>query len=381
MKFAHLLFICFFFLMTALPGLQSQLRFAPRVSLSGAVQQATLVPLRWESFRDGSFQRAFEAWFAQRLGFRGQLVRAENELNVRAFGHFQSNANAGLLLGKNQVLFERPYLEAMQGKNAVPVSTLQEKVRLLEVLATYLQQDGKALVLIISPNKAVLYRNDIPAKYQYASPSATTNYEIFRDLLATTTIPVIDMQARLSRADDPFEPTAAHWNDPVACEVMKLSLDQLGVQLNRTLRQLDCRSLKTRTVPLDADRDLLKLANLWNEKRFYTEARYVDSALLTPTPPAQLQALYIGSSYVWSLLKFVSRHRLFQETTFLYYFASRHSYPGPKGRAIDRAKIRWKESIFSRDAILIEINAAFVHDVGFGFLEEAEAAIRRERSG
>jgi len=51
------------------------------------------------------------------------------------------------------------------------------------------------------------------------------------------------------------------------------------------------------------------------------------------------------------------------------------SYPGGKS-TIDPKRLDWRGEVFAKQAIVIEVNASVVDQVGFGFLEDAERVIR-----
>ena len=141
--------------------------------------------------------------------------------------------------------------------------------------------------------------------------------------------------------------------------------------------ELTCEPYRMREAPRDTDRDLLRLGNFWSESSLFRETPYPESKVTHDGTFERPQALFVGSSFVWSLLRFLNKHHITRRNVFYYYYNSLYSFPGKKDAKFNREDVNWERDVFTKQAIVLEINAAVVQSVGFGFLEDADREIDR----
>jgi len=384
MRRFHWALIAVFFAVLACPLVESWARWLPQTELAGAVARATPVPLSFESYSSGRFQRAFEAWFEARLDLRPLLVRADNELNLRVFRGFNPGTNTALVLGKHGFIFEREYVDALNRRNLVPVAELAQKVQRLKLLQDYLDSHGSTLLLVISPSKALSYPENLERRYvDRRWPDVPTNYEQFVPLLERAGIHVLDAQEQLfasKQLGGPawFTNTGTHWNEPASCQIAAQIADFVRRQSAPTTPRLRCEAPTWESEPSGTDRDLLDLANLLFPKQFYRPTPKVASRVVSVRGEHERPSvLFVGSSFVWAIWNRWQRLGS-RKTAFYYYYSSESSLSGVRNRPLDHSRIDFPHQVFGRTAVVIEINAAVVDQVGFGFLEDAEKAIRSE---
>ena len=369
--------------MAALPLVQSHWNFAPEPRLYGAVTAPKHVALTTRSYLSGAFQEAFEQRFNARLGFRSQWVRSDNQLNLSAFKELTPSLHTALILGKNGFIYEREYVDSFNRRDLVSASLLEEKVVRLKLLQDHLAKQGSAVVLVISPSKPMLYPEYLPGRFVHDQrQTLPTNYDVFVPLLRKYGIHFIDSQHFLSewKSSQPFTlfaNTGAHWNDPAACNVTSQIVSLVETQLEEPLLALRCGRYVMHDAPRNPDRDLLRLANLWLPERLHQPTPYSKVSVGRKRGAKRPTFLLVGSSYAWALLNFLESYRIDEEEdTFFYYYRTKFLYPGKKRSQLDRTVLDWEKDVFGKNAIVIEINASAVQNVGWGFLEDAERAIR-----
>jgi hypothetical protein len=374
-------FLVLFFAFSLMSFVGNNFGLATVSNLIGFTPETPVVPLSWRTYLNGTFQSSYETRFDIELGFREQFVRADNEFNLRAFHQIGLNPRTSMVIGKNDFLFERDYLDAFNRHDEVPRSQLEAKVRRILLLQQYLESRGSTLLVVITPSKPLLYPEYLPERYIFKErQSVPTNYDKFAPLLAQYGVHFVDGQAFLQerKATVPFTffgNTGTHWNDVAACEVSSVVIETIGQQLNRQLPSLRCKPYASSIRQRKRDIDILQLCNLWSEERLYQPV-FRPRAKLVPHGPAEMPTLLmVGGSFVFYIDDYINMYRM-KHVIWRYY--AREYNRGV--RPLVREAIDWEQSVFSQQVVLLEVNAQFVHDVGWGFLEDAERAIQKAKA-
>jgi hypothetical protein len=375
-------FLVVFFALCALPLAARFGQFGPSAELRGAVTPPAEVAFGARSYFDGSFQKAFEEIFNAKLGFRAALIRSDNELNFRAFHEFAPSPGTSMILGKRRFIYERQYVDAYNRRDLAPAEVLEQKVRRLKLVQDYLVRRRSTLLVVISPNKAAVYPEYLPPRFvSEERVRLTDNYSVFVGLLQKYGVNFLDAQKELldekaSRPYTLFANSGAHWNDPTACRVAgQIETFILQAQGGAEL-ELQCDPVVMAGEPKGTDRDLADLANLWFEEELFQPTPYARPRVAQRGHVRRPSVLFIGSSFLWQILDYENRFGLQSRDTFYYYYKARISYPGRARIALDPQRVDWEGDVFRKQAVVIEINAAVIPNVGWGFLEDAERVIQ-----
>jgi hypothetical protein len=125
--------ILLFLLLISLPLLQTLHPFLHEPILNGVTQTAPKPVFRLENWLNGTLQTQIENWLDARMGLRGYFVKTDNQLNFWLF-HEIHQKNTRLVVGKENYLYERNYLETYNGQDHKPLSALEERVKQLKTL-------------------------------------------------------------------------------------------------------------------------------------------------------------------------------------------------------------------------------------------------------
>lgn len=365
-----------------LPLCQMVFHVFPDVSLKGVVVEQKRPTFHWANWWNGSFQSAVDQWFNARFGFRGALVKTENQFNFSVFRQIPDGGNVHIVLGKDNTLFERGYIESYLGYDTVPTTTLEQEVASLRELQAQLKKRGVPFVLVISPNKATMYPELLPDAYQkqkaFAGP---TNYGRIKPLLAAAGIVVVDghelLQEQQAKTDVMLFPRGGtHWTYYGACLVSQKIIETVEAQGKQPLTHISCDPPIIDERPMGTDKDLSELINIWTEADTYG-----------PTPHPKLQAettprtyrphvVMVGDSFSWALTNTFERLTVYETRDLYYYYSRRSQYPSGTFDYFDKATFDWDKEIFSKDVVIIEANEASMHEIGFGFIPDALRALR-----
>lgn len=384
MRALSVCFLIVFFALCALPLAARFGKFGPNVELRGAVTPPPEVVFGARSYFDGSFQQAFEENFNAALGFRGALVRSDNELNFRVFQEFAPSPGTSMILGKKRFVYERQYVDAYNRRDSVAPALLEQKVQRLKLLQDYLGTRGSALLVVISPNKAAVYSEYLPQRFIAEERlRLTDNYTNFVRLLQKYGVNFLDTHGELlkAKATTPyalFANSGAHWSDPVACRVAAQIEDFVLQAQGSPQLELRCEPtvLDPQPRPRSSDRDLADLANLWFEEELFQPTPYAQARVIRRGRPRLPSVLFVGSSFLWQLVYYEMSYGLQARDTMYYYYKARISYPTRSRTPLRPELVDWERDVFRKQAVVIEINAAVVQNVGWGFLEDAERVIR-----
>ncbi len=383
MKRLALAFLCSFFVLVSLPELLTRVHWLQPIRLRGAVPPTKEIPLRFESYASGAFQSAFEGRYGAEFAVRGHLVRTQNETNLRVFHQLDQHSNTPMLLGKNDFLYEGEYVDAYNRRDHVPLAELETKVRRLRLLQDHLERNGSTLLVVISPSKAHLYPEFLPAGMRDKRfPDVPTNYAAFIPLLEEHGVHFLDAQGYLEQQKRKvdyllFANTGAHWNRAASCPVVDRIMRTLGKQLGREFSGVSCKPVRVRPEPEPGEHDLSTVANLWFESALFQPTPYPDARPKVAKGGDQPSLLIVGGSFVWALLHDFERFKLTRSVDYLYYYSRWVHSPGGKRTPLERDQLDFEHDVFRHDAVVIEINASLVQKVGFGILEDAELAIQR----
>ena len=354
------------------------------VHLGGVTKQQKTLSFSLEKFFNGSYQQKFEKWFIRSLGVRSLLVKTDNQINYSLFSQLSSSRGGKALLGKDGHLIEKIYLKRAQGALTPKKKKLLEKVREIRKLNRLLLERNTTLIILVSANKPSTYPEIIP--YSYAVPkrfiSEYRGAKFLISALRDASIPVVSGAEIFEKITDKerkllFAKTGTHWSELGSCYALS--------GLINTIREIDlefkgaltCKTDGYRDFPLPIDRDLLSVANLWFPEKLIAKAPKVLRETISQPKNQRSSILFVGTSYLWSLFHHLNKTPFFSERDMYYYFKRSVPYPRGKERKIERSDPKWVQRALKHRYIVLEVNEAFPHRLGYGFPKRAVRALEQ----
>ncbi len=384
MRYLRLTVIALFFVLCSLPGLQMAFHISKIEKLHGVEASAAdpAPAFSWAEVLGEQYQGKLEEWLGRNIGYRGQLVRTDNQINYSVFGQISSNYASPLVLGKNNTLFEKLYIDAINGKGMVGDNDLRQSAKKLALLQRLLGERGITFLLLISPAKTTVEMESIPPRYLHPARPAEekSNYNRLLPMLKEANIRMLDSRELLLRwkREAPrslFARGGTHWNMETSCRVTGEMLEMLSKASGKPIPRVPCEPVETRDVPDPFDRDLADLCNLWNAAPFYESLPYpVAPAELPAYDPSRPRMLFIGGSFLWSMFHYLDLFQIYSHRDMYYYFSRRFRFPSREEVPIDKRNFNWDE-VFSNEYIVLEVNEANIRNIGSGFIEAALRAL------
>lgn len=355
--------ICLVFLM---PLAQRNFHIWTFKSLKGEHYPHHKPSVTLQSWLDGSFQSAADKYCTDSFGFQEPLVRTINQLEFTLF--HEANAQY-VVVGKDNYLYETPYIEAHLGMDYLGDSIIFEKTRKLKAIQDTLRQLGVNLDVIFAPGKASYYPEFIPDYYwQYRNVS--TNYDALKTSFQQSNIPFLDFHAwfrsEKNLATAPLFPqTGIHWSQYgmmlASDSILKFWNQRYGETLPTMLIHLpDTTTTITQGSDADVEDGLNILQTLPHKQMLYPKAEFLERN-------KKIRTAVIADSYYWGLFDLGLSTVACDSAEFWYYF--KQVYPQHFTQPLMIQDLDLKEAIESKETILLLQTDATLDRFGFGFIE------------
>ena len=379
-------FVVVFFLFLAAPLIQITLRPFPRAEVPYGLNAPPSRPaFSLKGFGTERYQKKFEGWFSRGNGLWGYLVRVSNQLNYSLFNQVSTHYRTTILAGKEGHLFQPMYLPSFNRKKMARPKKYIKSVRALGRLQRLLAQRGKTMVSLISTNMPALYPELVPDYFTDPTRLSRKNsYEVVRPLYDQFGVNYVDAHEYLSRLVPTagirfFEPTASHWNNLGSCLATGALIGKIEGLLGRKMKKFACAPYVLTYPPRGWDLDLVRIANLLFPERTYKPAPQIEPRTLADGDEFKPRILFVGSSFVFSVLNHFKKHEIAEDFTFYFYYRQVRDSSHRQLRALRRQDIDWERDVFSHDVIVLERNMASIGDMGFSFVKDAIKHLRASR--
>ena len=372
--FAAAAFVAFLFLATlwnfAVERDWPKLRIRSDTPLEG-VEKPNPAPWTIDAFLAGETQKVASRNLGQSLPAFPISVRAKNQL---LYSLFRVSGAANIVVGENDQLFERAYIDEFCKRGAAPdlleVDRWADKV---QTVSETLKARGKRFLYLITPSKAARYPRYLPKSIACKAQeigAGETRLPPFRAALEKRHIPHID-GAGLMTLEQPHYPIdlfprgGTHWNHLGAALALRgvaeaLEASSPGSPLG--VFNFDWRLSQ----PRGTDRDLLDLLNLlWPDLDYPTAT--VSGQLKSDACPKPAKVTAFGGSFLREIVVVMAQMSCAPDISHWFYMrrddgsyglVRYHNVPGDvtngEKRSADKRDI--SVSLADADIILMEEN-------------------------
>ena len=339
----------------------------------GGVSLAEKTKFDWKHFLNGTAQESIEQRIRRTSALFPYLVRTDNQINYSMFRQFGTGRNVKIILGKGGHIIERGYLHGANRTVKYREEKLRQVVERLATLQRVLTSHGVYFLLVVTPNKPEYLAEIVPSRYRVPGwESRPSLYSRFMTLAREAGVTVFDVPEFLTARGlhaRAFVATGTHWSEYACCEATAEIIRLLSKGLGKQLTSFTCDLSPVLSTPVSFDRDLLSMTNLWFSDRLVPQVARVAQQRVQPITPYRPDVAIEGTSFVWQVLHNFDAHKVMRKRDFYYYFRKRHPYPKGAPQRVNREAFDVSKEIFNRDALIVEINTAFLHKVGHGLPE------------
>lgn len=366
----NLIFLIVMLLLT-IPGLQGRYRLVPETPLDGAFakeEKPSFKNFTIASWLNGSFQEDFNTKLEQNIGFRNLLVRINNQLAFSLYG--KGNAE-GVVVGKDDMLFEEDYIREYLGLYYVGDSVWTEKAVKLKAVQDTLERLGKKLIIVFEPDKASLYPELLPGNYTLMKKKIS-NYDKLQHEVNSKGVNVLDLNKYFisikGKTEYPIFPQCGtHWSYYGATLAADTTLRYLESVLKTDLTDMKVVQNKVYDIPRHPDYDIGLAMNLL----FMIPHPETADPILEFTDKVNTgkpSVLVVGDSYFFNWLNNRIPERTFRDCEFWYYNKRIVRSDGSMAGVASERNLR--DEVMRRDVIMIMITGRFMHAFAWGFDEQ-----------
>jgi hypothetical protein len=348
-----------------LPFLQNNLRIAQIPKLNGAITYPEDTCFTWGGWFSGSYQKEKETFCNDTFGFRSTCVRLHNQISYSLFSIVPAN---GILIGKNNFMYEYSYIYSYYGSNFVGEDSINRFVEHLKFMQDTLARLGKTLLLVIAPGKGWYYPEYIPDELKTAK--GPTNYEYTLKMAKQLGISFIDfnkyyMDNKYKSPYPLYPQTGIHWSFYGVC----LSSDSI-IRYIEKLRHIRMPHFFWTHLDIDnargVDKDIENGLNLLLPFKTFKLA-YPHIIYETDSGKTKPNLLTVGDSFFWRDEEIGWPGRCFNLNSFWYY--NKEIYSNTPEDRQDPEKVDLKKTIENTDVVLILSTETNLRGCGWGFAD------------
>ena len=321
--------VTLFALLLFLPLFQQISHWLPEKALSGFRYQTESFPT-WtmKTWRRAEFAAAADAWIREHVGLRGWMVQLNRQLRYSLFGQVEPAPlrKRAIVIGKGNQMYENILLIDALRPPQIPPEKMEAFATSLKRTQKLLQEHGMAFLVILAPNKAIVYPDALPRWARKQISDYRSDYRPFMDALQRHNVPHLDTLA-LFREQQPqypdlISPHAMHWNNQGAWIAWQSAIPLINQQ--GVLPEIPVPA--TEGVVFDSPTSMNDELRMQLNLFFSRHHDPVPSAypVVAPLPPGTgtpIHALLIGDSFGMTLMDAMARSGLCQDIHLWFYMA------------------------------------------------------------
>lgn len=359
----HIL-LCIIMVFLFLPLMQENFNLSKIRPLAGDYVPADDVPITRATWLNGKFQKQKEKFLHDHFGYHNTYIRLHNQIAFELFTKAKAN---GVVIGKQNYLYEDKYIEAYYGQDFAGVDSIRKKMLMISFLADTLKKLNKTFFIVFAPGKGAYFPEFIPENRKAAQ--GITNIEVYTRFAKEMNVPHIDFHSWFIKNKNtspyPLIPRyGIHWSQYGSVLATDSILKTIEKDRNIDVSNIYWNKLtteKAKDTDIDIERGMNLLLRFKPEIMAYPEVLFEDT--IGKTRPS---VLVVGDSYYWQIFA-MGISSIFDRSDFWYYFQSAHS---PRYDQTKKMKdVNVPDEINKHDVIIIMSTDIHLPELGWNFIE------------
>ncbi len=357
-----------FLAMLSLPMVQIFFSFSKGKNLNGYYVKALDDSISIKGWWKGTYQLNKEKFVADSFGFRNDLIRVNNQIYFSLFNTARANT---VIVGKENYLYEEPYINAYFGLDLKKEEKIIEKIYKLKKIQDTLRKLNKDILIVLAPSKASFFPEYIPDKYIKNNPLKTTNHTLYKKHLIEAGINLIDFdnyfKAIKNKSSYPLFPQyGTHYSMYGACLAADSIIHYLEKMRNVNLPYLYWNEIDSSKICRYQDDDISIALNLLYKPKTYTMA-YPKYKFRTEGKQKR-KILVVGDSFYDLMFEIGVSKNVFDNGEFWYY--NKLIFSETEKEKIYLKTVNIKEHLESHDTVIILTSLPNMPSMGWGFVEK-----------
>lgn len=363
----YALIICFIMVMLMPFFLRKS---ASHFALSGVSKTAEFPSLSIKGALNGTLQDTINTYYSENLPGRDLMIKIRNQA---IFSLFAKSPNENIVIGKDNVLFEKEYILKYE-KYYPPVTRefTEELCTKLTAIQEKLEARGKEMYIFITPTKVRYYEEYVPDVYVLANrfPDEPGNYEQFTDTLKQYDLHVYDsipyLNQRAETADFPFfYQTGTHWSWMLSTEVAADFVRYLNNESRYSFPEVTTTYYPVEE-PLHPDADIFQSLNLF----IPPYDNYFQADLLCAPRTDEGPNLFCrGGSFMGQTIAPLINNGFFGQDTYIENTMAARNRFTQSFSFSDYSEIDLKQELEQADIIIFEVNEAHIPVMSFSLID------------
>jgi hypothetical protein len=363
-KIRGVLFLLILFLLI-IPFIQNKFEFIKLLPLNGAIAQPEKKYFSIKDWFSGEYQPQEEKYLNETFGFKNLFIRINNQIAFSLFDKAKAN---GVIIGKNNYLYEENYIKAYFGTDFIGVDSITKRMQHLKFIQDTLTKLNKTIVVVFAAGKGSYYPEYFPNKF--ITEKGRTNYEFHLQLAKEYGLNYIDFNKYFienkNKSKYPLYPQyGIHWSYYGMC----LAADSM-IRYIEKIRNIDMPNLYWNDIVLadakDTDYDVGEGMNLLF-KLNSNKMAYPQVQVQSETGKTKPSVLVVADSYYWGMFNF-GFTGAFSTNHFWYY--NKQIYPEYYQNSLETSQVNLRDEIRNHDVIIIMATEATLPGFGWGFIEK-----------
>lgn len=346
------------------PHFQAKFDIVEIAPLKGDITEPVKAYFNFNDWFSGTYQEQKEKYLNETFGFRNFLVRLNNQI---AFSLFKQARADGVVVGKNNYLYEESYIKTYYGTDYIGYDSIANRMQRLKYIHDTLSKLDKNIILVFAVGKGSFYPEYFPNKY--ITKKKTTNYETRLELAQQLGISHIDFNnlfiENKNRSQYPLYPQyGIHWSYYGMC----LAADSI-IRYIENARNIDMPNLYWDQIeiaqPKKGDYDIADGMNLLVKLKTFDMA-YPDIKFQSDSAKIKPTVLVISDSFYWGMYN-MGITSAFSNSHFWFY--NKQIYPDNDNTPTETSIFDLKDEIDKHDVIIIMATEATLSALGWDFIE------------
>nr|MDA3821335.1 hypothetical protein [Bacteroidales bacterium] len=335
--------------------------------LRGSFKLADVPNFSLKQWFDGEFQEALEPAMNDRFGFRNIFVRANNQVG---YSIYRKALASGVTIGKENYLYDRNYIKAVNGEDFLGDSIIEENTLKLKSIQDYFIENNKLFFVTFAAGKGSFYPEYFPDLYQ-GKLSEETNLNTYKKYFEEYGVNYIDFNKWFVEMKDTsnyclYPRTGIHWSYYGMVLVIDSLVSYLSVETGEVMPKFTWGEVKESRRYRSSDKDIEEGMNivfrLNHDKMAYPKVSFVDKDV------DKLKGVVIADSFYWGIHNIGFSSRIFDQGEYWYYnkqIIANHISPPIELDSIDRM-----ERLRDVDVIIMMATESTLPKFPFGFEKE-----------
>ncbi len=352
-----------------IPFIQQNVKLFSEHKLRGAYKLAEKPEFSMKKWVSGEYQVEAQTFVKDNFGFRPTFVRIYNQMYYNFYNIAKAN---GVIIGKDNYLFEENYIKAHLGLDFIGEKAIREKVFKIKKIQDTLATKGIDLIVMLAPGKASFNPEYIPDKF-FINRNDSTNYSYYKKEIEANDIKLLDFNKWFIDLKDTiryklFPKNGIHWSvyaqAMVTDSLFKYFNDVLPTKGFPNLELYNIsKSFEMRNEEQDIENGMNLVVDIPDIEMSYPTVKVVNRGGIVKEP----KLLTIGDSYYWGIIKLANSKGLLSKSSFWFY--NKQVFPYSDSIDLKVEDIDVQSEIEQNDVILLMATDANLYKFAYGFID------------